>query len=230
MTLPATLLVPKFLRFERNELQSLYHVLRDPLVTHVYGLLMLHTDFKTGEFLGGYKRLMELCTPPQPERGRRRPGPSYWQLRRVVEDLLTHLSQHYGEDGQPTLRAPLARRDARANAAQGQLRIHLIPREKNDTPKTIAHRVNRRLQKSEKLDSMRLPESPMDELPQGKTQGYQGFNTTSPTPPETASYPPTAAGKKGKSEALALLAALKSSPPNSGGRKGPRVDPDDVPY
>lgn len=216
MTLPATLSVPEFLRLEQGELNSLLHVLRDPLATQIYLLLLAHADFKTGEFLGGYHRLMELCTPPIPERGRRRPGPSYWQVRRAVDDLIA--ARHVW-------------RNAAANEAQGQLRLKVTPRDKNSaTPKPINHRVSRRLQKSEKLDSTRLPASPMDDLTQGTPQGYQGLNTTSPTPSETASYPPTAAGKKGKSEALALLAALKSSPPNAGGRKGPRIDPDSVPY
>ena len=215
MPLLAALNVPKFLRSEEHELHVLYTVLRDHTATHVFGLILIHADFDTGEFLGGYHRLIDLCTPPQPERGKRRPGPSMWTIRRVVEDLIKH---------------GIVWRDAPKNAAQGQLRLWVTPRRKSDTPKTKDHRISRRLQKSEKLDSMRLPESPMDELPQGIPQGYQGFNTTSPTPPETASYPPTAAGKKGKSEALALLAALKSSPPNSGGRKVPRVDPGDVPY
>ena len=110
MTLPATLLVPKFLRFERNELQSLYHSLRDPLVTHVYGLLLLHTDFKTGEFLGGYHRLMELCTPPQPERATRGADVMVSQRAPSTDILMKQL----GSSSRTTRATQSWRADARA--------------------------------------------------------------------------------------------------------------------
>jgi hypothetical protein len=216
-TLPATLFVPDFIRLERNELGQLLHVLRDPLTTHVYMLLLVHTDFKTGEFLGGYHRLMELCTPPQPERGRRRAGPSMWQLRRVIDDLVS---------------AVLVWRNARQNAAQGQLRLKVIPREKSDTPIAIALRVSRRLQKSEKLDSMRVTASPMDDKPQDIPQGYQGVNAISPTPLETVSYPQSDAAKKGRAALSALKAGYLSSPPKGGVRGAPlgQIEPCEVPY
>lgn len=214
MTLPAALRVPEFLRLEQGELESLLHVLRDPLATQIYMLLLAHADFKTGEFLGGYHRLMELCTPPIPERGRRRPGPSYWQVRRVVDDLI---KVHH------------VWRNAASNEAQGQLRLKVTPRDKNSaTPKPINHRVSRRLQKSEKLDSTRLPASPMDELPQGTPQGYQGVNSTSPTPSETASYPQSEAAKRGREALAALKAGFQSSAPK--GARATRVDAKDVPY
>ncbi|MDP1740092.1 hypothetical protein [Polaromonas sp.] len=214
MTLPATLRVPEFLRLEQGELNSLLHVLRDPLATQIYLLLLAHTDFKTGEFLGGYHRLMELCTPPIPERGRRRPGPSYWQVRRVVDDLI---------------KARHVWRNAASNEAQGQLRLKIVPRDKNiAATKTINHRVSRRLQRSENLATTRLPESPMDDLPQGIPQGYQGFNSTSPTPSETASYPQSEAAKRGREELAALKAGFLSSAPK--GAKATKVDADDIPY
>jgi len=214
VTLPAALRVPEFLRLEQGELESLLHVLRDPLATQIYMLLLAHADFKTGEFLGGYHRLMELCTPPIPERGRRRPGPSYWQVRRVVDDLI---KVHH------------VWRNAASNEAQGQLRLKVTPRDKNSaTPKPINHRVSRRLQKSEKLDSTRLPASPMDELPQGTPQGYQGVNSTSPTPSETASYPQSEAAKRGREALAALKAGFQSSAPK--GARATRVDAKDVPY
>lgn len=215
MTLPATLLVPEFIRLEQGELYKLLHVLRDPLATQIYLLLLVHADFTTGEFLGGYHRLMELCTPPVPEQGRRRPGPSYWQVRRVTDDLIKQV---------------MVWRDAARNEAQGQLRLKVVPRKKSDTPTEINRRVSRRLQKSEKLDSMRLPASPMDELPQGIPQGYQGVNSTPLTPPESASYPPTEAAIRGREQARAMLAQLKSSPPHAGGKKRPPTTSDDVPY
>lgn len=213
MTLPATLLVPEFIRLVKGELHSLLHVLRDPLSTQIYLLLLAHTDFTSGEFLGGYHRLMELCTPPIPERGRRRPGPSYWQVRRVVDDLI---------------KQGLVWRNAASNEAQGQLRLKIVPRKNPVTPKTTNLRVSRRLQKSENLESTRLPESPMDELPQGIPQGYQGFNSTSPTPSETVSYPQSEAAKRGREALAALKAGFQSSAPK--GAKATKVDAGDVPY
>lgn len=107
MTLPATFFSPKFLYMERLEIHILLHKLRNPICTQVYLLIMGHCIFKTGEFLGGYDRLMELCTPPQPERGRRRQGPTRKKLRCAVEELVSH---------------DLIERSMH-NMAQGQLRL-----------------------------------------------------------------------------------------------------------
>ena len=109
MTLPATFFVPDFLHLARDELHILLHQLRDPLCTQVYLLIIGHCIFKTGEFLGGYDRLMELCTPPQPERGRRRSQPTYKQMRRAVADLVS---------------AGMIERSIH-NQAQGQLRLRV---------------------------------------------------------------------------------------------------------
>ena len=208
MTLPATLLVPEFLRLEQSEIHRLLHVLRDPLTTHVYMLLLAHSDFKTGEFLGGYHRLMELCTPPIPERGRRRPGPSYEQLRRAVRDLVAIV---------------LAWRDNAQNAAQGQLRLKVLPREKKPTPTPLTNRVNHRVIKALNLDSMRVVASPMDDLAQDKTQGYQGGINT-PISPQNGTYPQTAT-PEAKKAGIAALKALKDSfnRPPEGAVKTPKA-------
>ncbi len=105
--------VPEFIRLERRELEVLLNILRDPLAAQVYLLLLMQADFAEGHFLGTYARLMDLCTPPQPERGKRRPGPSMWQLRRVVDDLI---------------RQGVVWRKAEQNEAQGQLRLDIMPR------------------------------------------------------------------------------------------------------
>lgn len=86
--LPATYFVPRFLHIDSAELDVLFHQLRDPLCTQLYMLIVGHSVFDTGEFLGGYARLMELCTPPQPERGKRRPSPSMKVMRRSIDDLV----------------------------------------------------------------------------------------------------------------------------------------------
>lgn len=128
--LPATFFSPDFVRFDSAENDTLLHRLRDPLVSHVYWLIAAHSVFETGEFLGGYARLMELCTPPRPERGPRRPGPSMWQMRRAIDDLVT---------------AGLARRGDE-NQAQGQLRLWIRPRKDKATPERIALRKPRRVE------------------------------------------------------------------------------------
>lgn len=111
----AKLHVPQYLRLDQGELQTTLDVLRDPLVTHVFLLMQAFSDFKTGEFHGTYARLMDLCTPPAPERGRRRPAPSYKQLRRAVDDLVAIGMARRGE----------------TNESQGQLRVYLAPRDRN---------------------------------------------------------------------------------------------------
>lgn len=205
MPLPATLFVPDFLREEKYELHVLLAILRDGNTTQVYLLLLAHADFDTGEFLGGYHRLMELCTPPQPERGRRRSGPSLRQMRNIVDDL-----ENYD----------LVRRDKAKNAAQGQLRLWVSPRKKGSTSERLEGRIKGRVKKSQNLIPMRSPEVPTVDLGQGNGQGYQGLNSISPTPLKNGTYPQTEAAKKGKAALKALQDKFKSSPP-TGGRKVP---------
>lgn len=109
---PATIHVPDFMRLEGSELVTLLQVLRDPLAVHLYLLLLTQMQYTSGEFLSSYARLIELLTPPTPERGRRRPGPSYKQVRTALDALI---SVH------------LVRR-GRDNEAQGQLRLRLASR------------------------------------------------------------------------------------------------------
>jgi hypothetical protein len=110
--LPATLHAPAFLRLQHDELQTLLNKLRSPLALHTYLLLLTQMRYTDGEFLGGYARLMELMTPPAPERGRRREGPTYKQVRTAVADLITVGLVTRGEH----------------NEAQGELRLFMTPR------------------------------------------------------------------------------------------------------
>lgn len=105
--LPATYFGPRFIHFDAPELDVLMNQLRDPLCTQLYMLIVGHSVFTTGEFLGGYARLMELCTPPQPERGLRRPSPSMKVMRRSIDDLVRFGLLERGE----------------RNMAQGHLRL-----------------------------------------------------------------------------------------------------------
>jgi hypothetical protein len=122
--LPATYFVPEFIRLDRYELDAIYHRLRDPLAGHLYLLIAGHCVFSTGEFLGNYARLMELCTPPQPERGPRRKGPSLEMVRRALRDLEAVGLVTRGED----------------NQAQGQLRLWLLRRVSETMPRGKANR------------------------------------------------------------------------------------------
>lgn len=112
--LPATMHAPAFLRLQNDELQTLLNKLRSPLALHTYMLLLTQMSYTEGEFLGGYARLMELMTPPPPERGRRREGPTYKQVRTAIDDLIASGLVTRGEK----------------NAEQGELRLFMAPRGK----------------------------------------------------------------------------------------------------
>lgn len=115
MPLPATLFAPDFIQFGKVELTALLNKLRDPITVHLYFLIVTQSDFKTGELITNYPRLIELCTPPQPERGKRLPAPTLWQVRRAVDWLV---------------QAGLVKRNTEANEAQGTLRLYVRSREK----------------------------------------------------------------------------------------------------
>ncbi|MDZ4102045.1 MAG: hypothetical protein U1E12_10260 [Hydrogenophaga sp.] len=120
MTFPATIFAPEFLRLEHGELKRLLNVLRSPLATQVFLILLSQADFKTGQALLSYARLIELCTPPPPERGRRPAGPSLKQVRNAVDALIA---------------ANLIARNAERNAHQGMLHLRVRPRNKAATKK-----------------------------------------------------------------------------------------------
>ena len=111
-TLPASFKTPNFARLDKVEIHYLFNVLRDATTAYIYLLIKMHADYKTGEFCNGtYKRLIELATPPKPERGRGLPGPSLEQVKRAVCDLIS---------------VGLLSRDAESNAAQGMLRLQVV--------------------------------------------------------------------------------------------------------
>ena len=162
-TFGATMQMPAFLQFEEHELNTMVNVLRDPLTTHVYMILQAGSVFKTGEFIGGYHRLMELSTPPQPERGARRAGPTYDQLRRVIADLEKLF---------------LAKRDTTQNHAQGQLRLQLIPREKTSTSVRIDPMIQPMVSPGKNAASMRATAAWAGDSTHDSTHGIQEVNTS----------------------------------------------------
>lgn len=116
--LPASFFPARFMNLDGEVLRLLFNVLRDPTATHIYMLVRGHSVFTSGEFLGSYARLIELCTPPQPERGKRRAGPSMWTVRRCVDDLI---------------RLGLIERGT-GNEEQGQLRLWVTQPQNAVTP------------------------------------------------------------------------------------------------
>jgi hypothetical protein len=123
MPLPATLFAPEFIRFDQVELNKLLNTLRDPITVHLYFLICTQCSFKTRELITNYPRLIELCTPPAPERGRRLSGPSLQQVRRAINWLVD---------------ARLVVRNAIANEAQGTLRLRVRPRDAKPRTKAKA--------------------------------------------------------------------------------------------
>jgi hypothetical protein len=120
MPLPVTLFAPEFLRLEHIELQSLLNKCREPLCVHLFLLIVSQCDFKTGQLITNYPRLIELCTPPTPERGRRMAAPTLKQVRRAMDWLE---------------QCRLIKRNATANEAQGTLRINVRKRDKKPAQK-----------------------------------------------------------------------------------------------
>ncbi|MDR7095543.1 hypothetical protein [Hydrogenophaga laconesensis] len=133
MPLPATIFTPSFLRFEGEELKILLNKLRDPLTVHLYFILVSQADFNSGEQITNYKRLIELCTPPPPEKGKRMPPPTIDQVRRAVQWLVD---------------AKLVARNTERNETQGMLRLYVRSRAKTRTekrrPSALEHRVKPR--------------------------------------------------------------------------------------
>lgn len=108
----AGLRTPDFLWLNMQELNVLYNVLRHPLAAALYMLIVIHSDFSSGECLSNYARLIELLTPPAPERGNRMRAPTLSQVRRALDDLIA---------------CGLVRRGLK-NLEQGQLRLKVTPR------------------------------------------------------------------------------------------------------
>ncbi|MDZ7939277.1 MAG: hypothetical protein U5M53_13785 [Rhodoferax sp.] len=95
------------------ELNVLFHKLRNGLYTQVFCLLVIHSDFKTGEVLTNYARLADLCSPPAREKGGRGKGPTERQIRYAVEQLIEQ---------------KIVKRNAQKNEAQGMLRLYVRKR------------------------------------------------------------------------------------------------------
>lgn len=118
MPKPSGVRAPRFITLNQRELVTLLQVDRSAPTVQIYLLLLCISDFKTGEILTSYDYLVEMCQPPMREKGGRRGGLSYDQIRRIVARLI-----EYG----------LVKRNAHANEAQGMLRLRV---RKLETSKT----------------------------------------------------------------------------------------------
>lgn len=114
--MPATIFAPKYLSLYQRELMVLLNVLRNPLATHLFFLLVSQCDFTTGKQTTSYARLQSLCADPTPERGRKRPAATLKQVRNALDDL-----QKY----------KLIKRNLEHNQAQGVLQIFVKKRSAN---------------------------------------------------------------------------------------------------
>ena len=120
--LPTTLHAPEWLQLEHVELRVLLNVLRNPLCAQLFLLIASQADFKTGKLSTSYARLIDLCTRPAPERGRRPAAPTLKQIRNALDDLQTY---------------NLIKRDKEANEAHGFLNMRIRKRIKN--PAALSH-------------------------------------------------------------------------------------------
>lgn len=91
----------------------LLNVLRNPLATHLFFMLVSESAFDSGKVYTNYARLQMLCTDPTPERGRKRAPATLKQVRNALDAL-----QEYN----------LIKRNLAHNQAQGTLEISLRKR------------------------------------------------------------------------------------------------------
>lgn len=218
----AHLHVPDFLMWDRIELHVLTNVLRDGDATQVYMALREYSDFVTGEFNGGYHNLMALCTPPRPERGPRRLGPSYKTMRRIIDDLI---------------KVGLVQRlDAVKNKLQGQLRLQLTHIFRKVAPVQLEGRKEGRIAKGRSPRKSTTYPNQSDNRGHDLGHGSQENNT--PLTPQTApgypqpvtphgedNRPPEGAGQApqtapGQVAAAPLMASTTGAVSSEAARKG----------
>lgn len=114
MAYPTTVFTPDFMVLHKVEMKVLFNDLRNGLYTQLLLLLVIHSDFKTGEVLTNYARLADLCSPPKREKGGRGKGPTERQIRYAIEQLVA---------------AKLVTRNAEKNESQGMLRLFVMARQ-----------------------------------------------------------------------------------------------------
>ena len=206
MTHLATFKSPDFVLFHGREVDAVINT-GSPVVAMLMLLIIGHSTFKTGWFLGSYKRLQELMTPPKPERGPSDPGPSIQQVRTAIDKLIA---------------AGVLWRDA-SNLHNKQLRLRVWPRDVQAASVDLTNSYLNRAEKSLHPAFTRVSRRSRVETKQLSQQGYQQLNSIPPTPKNRGSYPQPEAKKIAQFQIAAILEDARSkgiikSPPRGKGQ------------
>lgn len=204
MSLPATFHAPDFTTLHGRELAALLNGQRDPLCSHLLLLIVTHSDFKTGWFLGSYARLQELSTPPAPERGPRRNGPTLKEIRSAIDRLIA---------------SGVLWRDA-SNLHNKQLRLRVWPRDVKSASEALTGSYQGRAEKARYQAFMRVSSPSKAETGQRTGQGYQQLNSISPTPCGQPTYPQSSTAKDTAMKKISDLLASVNRPPKGGEARG----------
>ena len=192
--------LPDFLLLHRREMQAALNTGCMTCMALVW-LIAVHSDFKTGWFLGSYRRLRELMTPPKPERGPKPAGPSLQEVRTALDKLIA---------------AQVLWRDA-SNLHNKQLKLRVWPRDVEAASADLTNSYNNRVEKRMNQAFMRSARRSKRETKQLSQQGYQQLNSLPPTPSKNGSYPQSEA----KAKALRSIGELLDGLPRKGRQQSP---------
>lgn len=203
MSLPATFHAPDFTTLHGRELAALLNGQRDPLCSHLLLLIVTHSDFKSGWFLGSYARLQELSTPPAPERGARREGPTLKEIRSAIDRLIA---------------SGVLWRDA-SNLHNKQLRLRVWPRDVKAAAIELTGSFQGRAEKAQYQAFMRVPSPSKADSGQLSGQGYQQLNSFPLTPVDNSTCPQNSRAKTEAMKKIGELLGEMNRPPKGGEAK-----------
>lgn len=196
----ATVNLPDFLLLHQREMRAALNTGCRTCMALMW-IIALHSDFKTGWFLGSYARLQALMTPPRPERGPQPEGPSLKEVRTAVDKLI---------------QAEVLWRDP-SNLHNKQLRLRIWPRDVKAAAVDITGSYLGRAEKRANQAFMRATKGSKAETGQRTGQGYQQLNSIPPTPQKSGSYPHSTA----KAQALRAIGELLDGLPGKGRQQSP---------
>lgn len=204
MTYKATVHVPDFLLLHGREMQAAINTGCRTCMALVW-LIAVHSDFKTGWFLGSYARFQALMTPPKPERGPHPLGPSLQEIRAAIGKLIA---------------AGVLWRDA-SNLHNKQLKLRLWPRDVEAASADLTNSYSNREEKRMNQAFMRPTRQSKRETKQRTEQGYQQLNSLPPTPKKSDTYPQPQAKKAAQTKIAKILndarrKGIINSPPKGG--------------
>lgn len=164
-------------------------------------LIIGHSEFKTGWFLGTYHRFQALLTPPKPERGPQQKGPSLQEVRTAIDKLIA---------------AGVLWRDA-SNLHNKQLKLRIWPRDVQTAAVDLTNSYSNRVEKRMNQAFMRPARRSKRETQQLSQQGYQQLNSIPPTPKKEGGCPQP----EGKKAAQAQIAEILEDARRKGIIKSP---------